>query len=101
MNVKLLRLTTGEDLIADVTSQKDFFTFENPCLVYVQQGQPGKGAQIGMTRWMPYAENKEFTMDSKFVVTMAEPVEELRQQYDSVFGSGLIIPKQGLTLVDK
>ena len=105
MNIKLIRLSSGEDIIGDLSYQDpndpDAITIENPCLVYIAQGTPGKGAQIGMTRWMPYADNKVFSIKKAFIVTDCDPVDDLRQQYDSVFGSGLIVPKKGLTLVDK
>jgi hypothetical protein len=101
MNVKLIRLSTGEDLIGDVQDGAAGVTIENPCIVYLSQNPNGGPANLGMTRWMPYASNKEFLIDAKFVVTVAEPAEELAKQYDSVFGSGLILPKAGLTLVDK
>ena len=102
MNVKLLRLTTGEDLIGDLKASSEVgHTIENPCIVYLSQNpeNPNGPANLGMTRWMPYAENKEFLIDAKFVVTIAHPVEELAKQYDGVFGAGLILPKAGLSLV--
>ena len=110
MNVKLMRLSTGEDLIGDVTGTftsgeggavKHGITIENPCIVYLSQNpsNPGGPANLGMTRWMPYADNKSFEIDNKYIVTIAEPVEELAKQYDGVFGSGLIVPSQKLEVV--
>lgn len=100
MNVKLMRLSTGEDLIGDLlTNENGNVVVENPCIVYLSQNPNGGPANLGMTRWMPYAENKEFTLDSKYIVTIADPVEELAKQYDGVFGAGLILPKAGLSLV--
>jgi hypothetical protein len=101
MNVKLIRLSTGEDLIGDIKDNDASgfgYLVENPCIVYLSQNPNGGAANLGMTRWMPYAENKEFLIDAKFVVTIADPAEELARQYDSVFGAGLIIPKQSLSL---
>jgi hypothetical protein len=99
MNVKLMRLSTGEDLIGDVIEQSgDTVTIENPCIVYLSQNPNGGPANLGMTRWMPYAENKEFTLDSKYIVTFADPVEELAKQYDGVFGTGIITPPKTIQL---
>jgi hypothetical protein len=102
MNVKLIRLSTGEDMIGDLKNNDAAgVLLENPCIVYLSQNpnNPGGPANLGMTRWMPYADNKEFLIDSKFVVTIADPVEELAKQYDGVFGSGLIVPSQKLEVV--
>jgi hypothetical protein len=99
MNVKLMRLSTGEDLIGDViTNENGNVVIENPCIVYLSQNPNGGPANLGMTRWMPYASNKEFSLDSKYIVTFAEPVEELAKQYDSVFGAGLIVPPTSIQL---
>ena len=54
MNIKLLRLQTGEDLIGDVITQSDTeVAIENPCMVYVRPNNTGSSASIGLTRWMP------------------------------------------------
>lgn len=98
MNIKLLRLSTGEDLIADLHNwDAAGATVENPCIIYITQTQAG-GHNVGMTRWMPYAADKQFLIDAKFVVTIADPAEDLAKQYDQVFGAGLIIPKQSLEI---
>ena len=90
-----MRLSTGEDLIGDLKNfDESGALIENPCIVYLSQNPNGGPANLGMTRWMPYAENKEFLLDRQFIVTVADPVEDLAKQYDSVFGTGLILPTQ-------
>ena len=94
-----MRLSTGEDLIGDVIEQSGgTVTIENPCIVYLSQNPNGGPANLGMTRWMPYASNKEFVLDNKYIVTYANPVEDLYKQYDQVFGSGLITPAKTIQL---
>lgn len=98
MNIKLLRLSTGEDMIADLQNfDEGGATVENPCIIYITQSQAG-GHNVGMTRWMPYAADKTFLIERRFVVTIAEPAEDLAKQYDQVFGAGLIIPSQNIAL---
>jgi hypothetical protein len=100
MNIKLMRLSTGEDLIGDLKNNDAAgVLIENPCIVYLSQNPEGGPANLGMTRWMPYADNKEFLIDAKFIVTIAEPVDELAKQYDGVFGAGLIVPSSKLEVV--
>lgn len=104
MNVKLVRLSTGEDMIGDLKNNDvNGVLIENPCIVYLSQNpnNPSGPANLGMTRWMPYADNKEFLIDSKFIVTIAEPAEELAKQYDQVFGTGLIVPDKKIQIADK
>ena len=93
MNIKLVRLTTGEDLLTEYQDLAGSCKFTNPLIVYMKPPtQPGGMASIGLSAWVPYAENKDFTISSEKVVFVAEPAEDLRKQYDQVFGVGLIMP---------
>jgi hypothetical protein len=91
MNIKLIRLQTGEDLIADVTENTDSITLENPCMVYVRPNQAGTGANIGLTPWLPYAEGKKQTIERRWVVLVTDPVTDLKNEYNSAFGSGIVV----------
>ena len=95
MNIKIVRLTTGEDLLADVSEAMDgsSITLENPCMLYMRPNDAGT-ATVGMTRWLPYSSDKTFVIPRSFVITACEPADDLRNQYNSVFGSGLVVPPQ-------
>jgi hypothetical protein len=95
MNIKLVRLVTGEDILTEFQQDDDVITLTNPLIVYVtpQQG-PGQSAQVGLSQWVPYSASKEFNIDSSKVVFVVDPAEDLSRQYDSVFGLGLILPGQ-------
>jgi hypothetical protein len=99
MNIKLIRLQTGEDLIADVVKEDAALTLENPCMVYVRP--QGNSASVGITRWLPYADTKQFTIDNKWIVVVTDPVEDLKNEYNKVFGSGLIVPPTQIAIADK
>jgi hypothetical protein len=92
MNIKLIRLQTGEDLIADVVKEGAALTVENPCMVYVRPNSTNTGASVGLTRWMPYAETKTFTIDNKWVVIITDPATDLKNEYNKAFGSGIVVP---------
>lgn len=95
MNIKLVRLVTGEDILTEFAQDDDVVTFTNPLIVYITPPQSaGQSASVGLSQWVPYAANKEFVIDSSKVVFVAEPAEDLCKQYDSVFGLGLILPGQ-------
>ena len=99
MNIKLVRLSTGEDLMGDVTlNENSDAVIENPCMVYVRPNQNNSGASVGITRWMPYADNKEFTIAGKFIVTVADPAQDLKTEYNKIFGSCLVVAPAGLKL---
>jgi len=95
MNIKLIRLQTGEDLIADVLAdENDNLKLENPCMVYVRPS--GNSANVGLTRWMPYAEDKIFTIEKRWIVVIANPAEDMANEYNKAFGSGIVLAPAGL-----
>jgi hypothetical protein len=95
MNIKLVRLVTGEDILTEFAQDDDVVTFTNPLIVYITPPQSaGQSAQVGLSQWVPYAASKEFNIDSSKVVFVTDPAEDLSKQYDSVFGLGLILPGQ-------
>ena len=100
MAVKLIRLSTGEDLIGEITNEgDDKVTIENPCMVYVR-GNNGGNASIGITKWLPYVEAKTIDIDRKWIVVLTDPVQDLVNEFNKVFGSGIITaPASVLSIV--
>ena len=95
MNVKLLRLKSGEDVIADVTlvDTEDTIKIKNPAQI-IPMGQQQQGGQMsmGFGPWAPFAEEKEFEIPRDWLVYISTPNKDLLNQYNSVFGSGIVVP---------
>lgn len=90
MNIKLLRLVTGEDVITELVENDTTYTFKNPLIVYIRPSETGIPS-IGISQWVPYAAGKEFVIAKDKAVFVTEPAEDIRKQYDQVFGAGIII----------
>ena len=95
MNVKLLRLKSGEDIIADVTlvDTEDTIKIENPA-VLMPMGQQQQGGQMsmGFGPWAPFADQKEFEIPRDWLVHMSTPTKDLLNQYNTMFGAGIVVP---------
>lgn len=91
MNIKLLRLVTGEDVLAEFQDQGDTVQLTNPLIVYIRPTETGV-PQVGMSQWVPYSASKVFVVEKTKVVFITEPAEDIRGNYDKVFGAGLILP---------
>ena len=95
MNVKLLRLKSGEDIIADVTlvDTEDTIKIENPA-VLMPMGQQQQGGQMsmGFGPWAPFADQKEFEIPRDWLVFIPTPCKDLLNQYNQKFGSGIVVP---------
>jgi len=83
MTVKLIRMWSGEDVIADITKEDtDSITITDPIVAVPSQKQ----GQIAFAPWSPLLQKDELEVTKKYVVYMANPQEEIIEQYNSMFG---------------
>ena len=87
MNVKLIRMWSGEDVIADLIDDKsdmgeDVIVIQNP-IVAVPTGQ----GQMGFAPWSPLlkGKNEELQVSKKYVVYITETQPDVVEQYESMF----------------
>ena len=95
MNVKLVRTTSGEDVICEVLSETDDSVTVSNAIVAV----PAGNGQIGFAPWSPLLskEVKELTIDKKFVMYIADAQDQIVTEYQSMF-SPIIAPSKKLAL---
>ena len=83
MTIKLIRMWSGEDVIADVIEENEYtITMENP-IVAVPSQQAG---QIAFAPWSPLHAKGKIKGPEKYVVYMGEPQPEIIEQYNSMYG---------------
>ena len=92
MNVKLIRMATGEDLIAEVVDTTNHLVVKNPCIVLIQPTETSR-ANINITHWVPYAAEKDFEISFNHVIFMIDPADDLLNNYKAAF-SPLILAKK-------
>lgn len=98
-NIKLIRLTTGEELLGEIVLDTGLkLTVKNPIRIVVM---PSKGnpqqPTIGFAPWMEFAEEKEFVLDNSHVLCIMTPIKEFVTQYNASF-SGLVVPQNNLVV---
>ena len=92
-DVKIMRLSTGEDVIAKVVDKNVETTKLNkPFVIIPHQQGPGKPVQLMMTLYSPYSKNNEVEIKSNVVVSMVEPKEEILSSYQQNTGSIVTAP---------
>lgn len=97
MEIKLLRLITGEDVLAEIADRGELgICIKNPLIVFIRPTETGVPS-VGLSQWIPYSADKEFIIKPDRVVVESNPAEDLRAQYDRVYGSGIIMPSAKLT----
>ena len=95
MAVKLLRLKSGEDIVAEHVLGKigQNITIENPAMIMPLSDGRGKQVQVGLAPWMPFSAEKRFDLPGDWVLLLTEPAPDLVNNYNQVFGSGIVVPQ--------
>ena len=82
MNVKLIRMWSGEDVIADIVEETtDTIVITDP-IVAVPSPQQGN---IAFAPWSPLLQKDKIEVTKKYVVYEGNPQEEIIEQYNSMF----------------
>lgn len=90
MEIRALKLVNGEEILTELTRDGDEIRIKNPLLI-VMQRTPNGEVGMGFMPYMPYAENREFTLSKSHVIFLKEVDDSLRNQYSAVFG-GIVTP---------
>ena len=89
IDVKLLRIVTGEEVIAELLSEtEDTITVQNGLAVLPTNNG------VGFAPWASVIskENPEITISKTHLVYVAEVQEDVCKKYNEMFGSKLITP---------
>ena len=95
MAVKLLRLKSGEDIVAEHVLGKigQNITIENPAMIMPLSDGRGNQVQVGLAPWMPFSAEKRFDVPGDWVLLLTEPAQDIVNNYNQAFGSGIVVPK--------
>tara|TARA_Y100001937_G_C6999902_1_gene275955 strand:+ start:26 stop:301 length:276 start_codon:yes stop_codon:yes gene_type:complete len=89
--MKLVRFTSGEEVIGKVIDRKD--TIEISEAYSIVATEPGK---MGFIPFMAYTKaDKGLEINKQFVMFVVDPVDELVDQVRSM-NSGIVVPEQKL-----
>jgi len=92
-DIQIVRLSTGEEVVAKVVYDKGFYTLTDGILLV-----PAGEGKIGMVPFVPYAKREPVTIGEQHVMFVVEPAEQLKKQVVEAT-SGIVMPDNGLKLV--
>ena len=87
MNIRVVRLISGEELIGDWNDETN--TITGP-VVMVPIGKD----QLGFQPWIPYSDDEEMTFKEQHIMVILTPDNKLQNEYNKIYGSGLIVPEE-------
>jgi len=93
VEVKNIRLQTSEEIGTKVNDEKDTILLKKPALIL-----PAGQGRIGLVPYIPYGEIPEDGLEIKksHVVFIVDPANEFLNEYNSAFGSGLVVAGAGV-----
>ena len=92
--VKILRLTTGEDVIAKVGENDQGVSLNKAFVIIPQQTGPGKPVQLMMSLYNAFGKSDTVTLDKDKIVFMTDPKDEILKSYEQ--NTSRIIKAPGL-----
>ena len=92
--VKILRLTTGEDVIAKVGENDQGVSLNKAFVIIPQQTAPGKPIQLMMSLYNAFGKNDTITLDKDKIVFMTDPKDDILKSYEQ--NTSRIIKAPGL-----
>jgi len=92
IDVKLIRVMTGEEIIAEFISETDNTVTIKNALVVIPTQQGG----VGFAPWASVIdmEKPELEISKNFLIYIAPVQDQVVKKYNEIFGSKLSIPEQ-------
>lgn len=95
--LKIIRMLTGEELIAEVIADGvQTIKVRNALrIVLMPSRNDPNNPTVGLAPYLQFSEDKELTLNKNCVITLATPIDEFVNQYNTTFG-GLVVPNSKL-----
>ena len=97
MDVKLLRLTTGEDIVAEmVYSDASITTIKKPFVLIPMAQNPGSSSETKLyfSPFIQFAENEEMHIKEEHIITINDPKSEIKNNYLNYIGAIVPVEKK-------
>ena len=92
--VKILRLSTGEDVIAKVGENDQGYSLKQSFVIIPQQSAPGQPVQLMMSLYNAFGKSDTITLTKDKIVFMTDPKDEILKSYEQ--NTSRIIKAPGL-----
>ena len=90
--IKLIRLTSGEEIIAEISHELNNTVMVYDAIIMIPAGQ----GKLGFMPWMPYTRAKDgLVLRKEDIMFIIDPIESLIDQFKSA-RSGIVTPPGGV-----
>lgn len=92
MNVMIVKLTSGEDIIGEVEACPSWVEIKNP-MVLVMRPDAGGQMKGGMVPFAPFSEDDKVHVYPHAIAADYKPSQDLVNEYNRIFG-GIVVANQ-------
>ena len=97
-NIRVVKLISGEDVIADIDENiEGLVILKKPLMVMMIPNQNNQFG-IGLAPFCPYAKDDIVPIRSGAVISIFEPETGMLNEYNSRYGTGLVVPESKIIL---
>lgn len=100
MDIRILKLVTGEEILGEIVNITESFTIRNPVGVAIVRGEGGQ-PNVGFAPFPLHAEPTpgfELDIHRSQVVYFYVPAEDFINNYNQIFGAGIVLPSKKLIM---
>ena len=94
--IKVFKMVTGEIVVGSVADHgvdhSNMVTIKKPVVIV-----PISKQEMGMAPWIPFAKDESVQVSLSNILYFVEANEGLANEYNSEFGSGLVMPPKGVS----
>lgn len=88
--IKIIKLITGEDVIADVKEDVTAYQLKKPVrIILTERG-------LGMMPFSPFIKSETVTIAKAHFMFIGDAEDDLANEYNAKFGNGLVVPNISL-----
>jgi hypothetical protein len=95
MNIQVLKLMNNEEILAEIQETPFEYILTNPVGIAIVRGKDGT-PNVGFAPWPIHAESKSgttYSIPKSNVLYSYVPAEDFINNYNQIFGTGIILPK--------
>jgi hypothetical protein len=99
MNILAMRIISGEDILGEIESETDEqFVITNPVGIAIVPTPTGQH-NVGFAPFPIHSEQKKgktIAIRKEHVIYSYEPAQDFINNYNQIFGSGIVLPSKSL-----
>jgi hypothetical protein len=90
--IKIVKLITSEEVVGEIEEHANTITIKKPCAIMLinSRSSPDQHS-MALIPYAGYTKDHEITVDKKMIVWESELAEDVYNQYNAIFGTGIQI----------